>query len=104
MSASTILKRRAQALLFFVGYALKPSTTGPGSPSHDEHMSQLVTALISLATLPKGTSADAKVEDISIAARSSISRALGVMSVMDFIKAVLFMIESGDQKVSKLDW
>lgn len=102
-SASTILRRRAQALLVFVGYALKPSASESGSSSHDEHMSQLVMALITLATLQEGTGADAKVEDISVAARSSLNRALGVMSVMDFMKAVLSMIESSDKKVLWID-
>lgn len=66
-------------------------------------MSQLVMALITLATLQEGTSADAKVEDISVAARSSLNRALSVMSVMDFMKAVLSMIESSDKKVLWID-
>lgn len=93
------IKRRAQALILFVGYALKAPTPGTEVNSiHEEDMGHLVSALISLATL-QGAS-ETKVEDISNAARSSLKRVLSVMSAPDFISAVLSMIQSGDRMVN----
>lgn len=63
-------------------------------------MSDLVSLLIDLSTIQGGASTDGKVDDISKAARSSMVRALGVMSVSDFISAVLSMLESGEPRVS----
>jgi U3 small nucleolar RNA-associated protein 10 len=93
---STVLRRRAQALVIFVGYAIKPSTS---ERSQQGHVNHLMTALIALSTLESGTNADTKVDEISQAARTSMDRALRVMSVVDFANAVLSMIESGEQRV-----
>ncbi|KAF9468309.1 hypothetical protein BDZ94DRAFT_1246474 [Collybia nuda] len=98
-SISTALKRRAQALLMFIGHSLKPTTSESRSPSYEENMGQLVTALISLATLQEGAGVETKIGDICIAARSTINQVLGVMSVIDFVKAVQSMIKSGDEKI-----
>ncbi|KAG5644278.1 hypothetical protein DXG03_008763 [Asterophora parasitica] len=95
-ASSTALRRRAQALLMFVGHALKPSA--PGSTASEEDLSRLVAALISLATL-QGASTDTKVDEICLAARASLNRALGVMAASDFVAGVLSMVESGDVQV-----
>ena len=58
-----------------------------------------MTALIALSTLKNGANADAKVDEISQAARASMDRALRVMSVVDFANAVLSMIESAEERV-----
>lgn len=58
-----------------------------------------MTALIALSTLENGANADAKVDEISQAARASMDRALRVMSVVDFANAVLSMIESAEERV-----
>jgi U3 small nucleolar RNA-associated protein 10 len=62
-------------------------------------MSHLVAALIALSVLESSANADTKVEEVSHAARSSMDRALRVMSVVDFANAVLSMIESGEPRV-----
>jgi U3 small nucleolar RNA-associated protein 10 len=94
---SIVLRRRAQALIIFVGFAVKPSTSESSQQGHVRH---LVTALIVLSTLENGANVDAKVDEIAQAARSSMDRALRVMSVVDFASAVLSMIESGKERVS----
>ena len=91
------MKRRAQALILFVGYALKPSV----SPSSDEESITIVIAhLTTLATLTgKRKPTDPKIDEISEAARSSMHRLLSGMSVANFIQSVESMLKSGDAKV-----
>ena len=79
-----------------MGYALKPRTPKSAtSGDHEKEMGSLVYALISLAQ-PEPSSAEAKVDDIALASRSSLNRALGVMLASDFINAVLLMVQSAD--------
>ncbi|KAJ6619037.1 hypothetical protein B0H10DRAFT_1194701 [Mycena sp. CBHHK59/15] len=95
-------KRRAQALVTFVGYGLKmspPTAAASTSVPEGGAMSDLVSLLIALATARGGSTPDTKVEDISQAARSSLSKALGCMSVVDFIDAILSILKSGDSRV-----
>ena len=89
---STSMKRRAQALIFFVGYALKPE----GCPSSEgESISAVIARLTTLATLTGGN-----IDEISEAARSSIHRLLSGMSVANFIESVESSLKSGDAKVN----
>lgn len=104
MPLSAVLRRRAHALIIFVGSALKPSAhvQAPASstePPGGRAISNLVSALIALATLQGGPNTENGMDDISQAARASLNQALGVMSAVDFISAVLSMVESGDQVV-----
>ena len=90
------MKRRAQALIVFVGYALKPEE----SPSSEgESISAVIARLTTLATLTGGTT-DTNIDEISEAARSSIHRLLSGMSVANFIESVESMLKSGDAKVN----
>lgn len=98
-SSSTILRRRAQALITFIGYAIK-STPQSAQSSEDSSISSVVSNLLTLATLKDvGKSADTKVDEISQAARNSISRLLESMSAVTFIDSVLAILEQGDAKV-----
>ncbi|KAJ7762738.1 hypothetical protein DFH07DRAFT_813302 [Mycena maculata] len=99
-SAATF-KRRAQALVIFVGFATKmsPPTGAQVNVPEGGSMSNLVSLLIALATARGGSSPDTKVEEISQAARSSLTRALGFMSAVNFIDAVLSILKSGDSRV-----
>lgn len=92
---STNMKRRAQALIIFVGYALKPRA----SPSSEESINTVMAQLTTLATLRAGNPTDAKVDEISEAARSSLHRLLSDMSVTNFIDSVESMLNSKDAKV-----
>jgi len=102
LPSSAIFKRRAQAIVTFVGYALKSSSPAVpvGVVPEGGATSDLVSLLITIATLQGGTVAENNVDDIRKAARLSMSRALGVMSAVDFISAVRSMLESGEQRVS----
>ena len=85
--------------MIFVGYALKPRTPkSPTSEDHEIEMGSLVSALIFLAH-SQPSSAEARVGDITLASRSSLNRALGVMLASDFINAVLLMVQSADPMV-----
>jgi U3 small nucleolar RNA-associated protein 10 len=92
------MKRRAQALILFVGYALKPKV----SPSSEgESISTVIAHLTTLATLKGGETIDTNIDEISEAARSSIHRLLSGMSVAIFIESVESMLKSGDAKVNE---
>ncbi|KAJ6464259.1 hypothetical protein C8R47DRAFT_1180243 [Mycena vitilis] len=99
-SAATF-KRRAQSLVVFAGYAMKmsPAAAVPVAVPEDGTMSNLVSLLIALATARGGSSPDTRVEEISQAARTSLGKALGCMSAVDFIDAVLSILQSGDPRV-----
>ncbi|KAJ6578862.1 hypothetical protein DFH09DRAFT_980162 [Mycena vulgaris] len=101
--SAAAFKRRAQALVVFVGYAMKLSSSTATEVTvtipDGGAMSNLVSLLISLATARGGSSPDTRVEDISHAARVSLSKALGCMSAVDFIDAVLSILKSGDSRV-----
>ena len=83
VSPSTVLKRRAQALIIFVGLAMNPNKPGKEGQSP---ISPLVAQLMALATVD--TNSPAKLDDILEAARSSLNRLLGTMSVNDFIESI----------------
>src|SRR5258707_12071217 len=97
VSPSTVLKRRAQALIIFVGLAMKSDKPGKDGQSP---VSALVTQLMSLAAVD--TNSSAKLDDILEAARSSLNRLLGTMSVMDFIESVQSILLLEDVKVRHL--
>ncbi|KAF8154101.1 hypothetical protein B0H34DRAFT_800000 [Crassisporium funariophilum] len=98
-SSSTNLKRRAHALILFVGYALKPRNSTAASLQEDMSLSTVIANLISLATFPGGQSNETKIDEVVDAARSSMNRLLSSMSVINFIQSVKAMLESGDDKV-----
>ncbi|KAJ7452113.1 hypothetical protein B0H11DRAFT_1742292 [Mycena galericulata] len=101
LPSAAAFKRRAQALVIFVGFAMKmfPSGGAQVDVAEGGAMSHLVSLLIALATARGGSSPDTNVEEISQAARSSLTRALGCMSAVDFIDALLSILKSGDSKV-----
>ncbi|KAJ6463475.1 hypothetical protein C8R45DRAFT_840925 [Mycena sanguinolenta] len=100
---ASAFKRRAQALVVFVGFAIKmsPSTATVVAVPEDGSMSNLVSLLIALATARGGSTPDTRIDDISQAARTSLSNALGCMSAVDFIDAVLSILQSGDSQVQR---
>ena len=98
VSSTSILRRRAQALIIFVGHAFKPKPSTTNSPESEGSISTVITQLIKLATLPEGKSTETKVEEISEAARASMNRLLCSTSVFNFINAVHSMLGSGDTK------
>ncbi|KAF7321073.1 U3 small nucleolar RNA-associated protein 10 [Mycena chlorophos] len=89
-------RRRAQALVVFVGHAMKMMAASSSSSEvavpQDGTPSDLVSLLIALATTDG-------VEEINQAARTSLTKALGCMAVVDFVHAVLSILRSQDAGV-----
>lgn len=88
-SPSMLLKRRAQALILFV------STAITSAPSSSPVMTTDVVSPLILLTSIK----DSAVEDVMQTAMLSLNRILSVVAVVDFIQAVLNMLQTGDVKV-----
>jgi len=96
VSPSTVLKRRAQALIIFVGLAMKSNMPGKEGQSP---VSALVAQLIALAAVD--TNSSAKLDDILKAARSSLNELLSTMSVIDFIESVQSILLLEDVRVRR---
>lgn len=98
-SAPTIFKRRALAILTFVGFAIRPSRPA-GTPaalgiSDEGHTSTLIARLIQLASL------EAQARDISDAANQTIQKVLKATSATVFVTASLVMLQSDHDKVRR---
>jgi U3 small nucleolar RNA-associated protein 10 len=78
---------------------MSPSAAVHVAVPEDGATSNLVSLLIALATARGGSTPDTRTEDISQAARISLSKALGCMSAVDFVDSVLFILQSGDSRV-----
>lgn len=111
ISPSTVFRRRAQAIITFVGFSAKtfPSILLQKNPDSMDvvhpnggNLSEVVSILITLSTKSTSTSTstvEAKVEDIAKSARLSMSRILSVMPAIDFIDTVLVMLSNEDSLV-----
>ncbi|KAJ7178741.1 armadillo-type protein [Mycena crocata] len=99
--SAAAFKRRAQALVLFVGHAMKSPAHGGDEITVPEGgaMSNLVSLLIAVATARGGSTPDTRVEEVSKAARVSLRKALSCMSAVDFIEAVLSILKFGDSQV-----
>jgi U3 small nucleolar RNA-associated protein 10 len=98
LSPSMMGKRRAQALIIFVGFALKPKTVLSAAKDGGA-ISEVVAQLITFAAGSRVNSPEAKPDDILEAARESLNRLLTSMSVIDFLNSVETILLSGDDKV-----
>ena len=98
---SSVSKRRAQALIVFVGHALQSSssTKHPRDPIANAAISDVVSLLVHLATLQGGSTPESNVDAISNAAQSTMSLSLSAMPATDFIKAVLTTLQSREERV-----
>ncbi|KAJ7756261.1 hypothetical protein B0H16DRAFT_696293 [Mycena metata] len=99
--SAAAFKRRAQALVVFVGFAMKmaPPAAAHVDVPEEGATSNLVSLLIALATARGGSTPDTRVEEVSQAARTSLRKALNCMSAVDFVDAVLSILQSGDSRV-----
>ncbi|CAA7262090.1 unnamed protein product [Cyclocybe aegerita] len=95
VSFTTVMKRRLQALIIFIGFALKARVTSPGALERPT-MSMVIAQLIKLAT---STSSEVKTDEVSEVARLSLRRLLVSMSVVDFVDVINSMLESQDVKI-----
>ena len=99
---STLFKRRAQALVVLVEYALRSSSPPLPTDSISEGggVADLVALLIDIATLHSSLNAE---DTLSQAARSCLGQGVSVMSAVDFVGALLVMLESEEDQVSGHD-
>ncbi|KAK2465147.1 hypothetical protein APHAL10511_002839 [Amanita phalloides] len=95
---ATILKRRAKALIIFVGSAVTSTSKSVFQASSDE-IGTFVSTLVSLASLPAGLDGDTNVDDIQQAAYSTMSSILTLMPATGFVSSALTMLESQEQSV-----
>lgn len=95
----TLLRRRAQALVIFVGYAFRPKGSLATISDIDLSVSSVISQLILIATIKDGSPADIKLHEVAEAARSSLNKLLTSLSVTNYIEAVQAMLESTDVKV-----
>ncbi|KAK7055439.1 U3 small nucleolar RNA-associated protein 10 [Favolaschia claudopus] len=98
-SLPTAFRRKAHALVVFVGSAAKMVTSSMPQISipDDGTTSSLVSLLVALAN-DHSDSSDTRPEDISQAAHAALAKALRCMPVTDFIDAVLFILRSSDSR------
>ncbi|KAJ3806976.1 armadillo-type protein [Lentinula aff. lateritia] len=117
VSPAVVFRRRAQAIITFVGFAAKtfPASTTPkpqnntdamddaqAPPQDSSNLSDVVSILIALSTKnTSGGSSEAKIEDIATSARLSLTRVLSVMSAVDFIDTVLLMLSNNDHLIQE---
>ncbi|KAF9268872.1 hypothetical protein L218DRAFT_536645 [Marasmius fiardii PR-910] len=99
-STTTLCKRRAQAIVTFVGHAAKVfPTTDESSSSERSTLSNLVSLFISLATLKGGSTPDTRIDEVNKNARLALDKVLSIVPARDFIDAILSMLGSGDKLV-----
>ncbi|KAJ3965955.1 hypothetical protein EV361DRAFT_608730 [Lentinula raphanica] len=113
VSAAVVFRRRAQAIITFVGFAAKtfPTSNTPRlrnpddiniSQSEDNNYSDVVSILISLSTTStSGSDAETKIQDAAKSARLSLARVLNVMSAASFIDTVAMMLSSDDDLIQE---
>ncbi|KAL0575096.1 snoRNA-binding rRNA-processing protein utp10 [Marasmius crinis-equi] len=97
LSPTILCKRRAQAIITFVGHSAKSFASSEDIEGSD--LSKLVSLLISLATAKSGSTPESKIEDLNKSARLAMDRVLSLVPARDFIDAILSMLGSGDVPV-----
>lgn len=103
VASATVQRRRAQALILFVGQAIT-ATTLPGKsrgPMSQANASQLVASLISLATARQGDSS-LGLEELGHASRLTMKAFLGSLPVTEFVKSLLAIAKNGAPEVCVL--
>ena len=99
----SVLKRRAQALIIFVGHALLASANKhPYDTVANEAVSDFVYLLVHMATLSEGAKPESTVDYISKAAQSTLAQSLGAMPAANFISAVSTTIGTKVERVRSI--
>ncbi|OJA15136.1 hypothetical protein AZE42_07566 [Rhizopogon vesiculosus] len=91
--SSSIIKRRAQALIMFVGYAITPTPSTEVSRA-DNQTTELISLLIHLTTTEGENIAD--VVSVTQQATSKVMNAIGAA---DFLNGALVMLQSDDTRI-----
>lgn len=96
----SVLKRRAQALIIFVGHALQTTLTKRLSDSPAREITGgLFSILVNIATLQGGLTPESNIDHISNAVQTTMSLSLSVMPAADFVNSVVNALESKEERV-----
>ncbi|TFY70773.1 hypothetical protein EVG20_g2223 [Dentipellis fragilis] len=98
---SAYLKRRAQSLITFVGTTLETSTSAYTATQgvSTGSINNLVSVLLTIASRHDVPLTEADGTDLPKAARLSIDQCLKVMSAVDFINAIINMLDADETSV-----
>ncbi len=96
---SSLKKRQSYALLLFIGHALKQFASVPQSQRADTELPLLVSSLLEIVSIQKGSIVSVELKEIVEAAQWSLKESLEVISTVHFSAAALSMLQSDQQKV-----
>jgi U3 small nucleolar RNA-associated protein 10 len=91
--SSSIIKRRAQALIIFVGYAITPTPSSEVSGA-DNETTELISLLLELTTTE-----GENITDVMSVAQQVTSRVMNAVGAADFLNGALVMLQSDDARV-----
>jgi U3 small nucleolar RNA-associated protein 10 len=91
---SSIIKRRAQALIMFVGYAITPTPSTDISRG-DNATTELVSLLVDLATIE----GDSNISDIVLVTQQTASKVMNAIGAADFLNGALVMLQSDETRI-----
>ncbi|KAG1896221.1 uncharacterized protein F5891DRAFT_1054817 [Suillus fuscotomentosus] len=93
-SSSIIIKRRAQALIMFVGHAIIPTSSADISKG-DNATTELVSLLVDLATIE----GDSNISDILSVTQQTTSKVMNAIGAADFLNGALVMLQSDETRI-----
>lgn len=93
-SSSIIIKRRAQALIMFVGHAIIPTSSADISKG-DNATTELVSLLVDLATIE----GDSNISDILSVTQQTTSKVMNAIGAAEFLNGALVMLQSDETRV-----
>ncbi|KAJ8583913.1 hypothetical protein M405DRAFT_936925 [Rhizopogon salebrosus TDB-379] len=91
--SSSIIKRRAQALIIFVGYAITPTPSSEVSGA-DNETTELISLLLELTTTE-----GENITDVMSVAQQVTSRVMNAVGAADFLNGALVMLQSDDTRI-----
>ncbi|EGO02920.1 hypothetical protein SERLA73DRAFT_102973 [Serpula lacrymans var. lacrymans S7.3] len=98
--SSSILKRRAQALITFVGCVMQPSSpTEEVETVKGASTTALMALFIRLVTMEDSKTPESSLGDIYATTQQSMVKALNIMAVADFMVAVLTLLQSDEDRI-----
>lgn len=91
--SSSIIKRRAQALIMFVGYAITPTPSAEASMDTNE-TTELISLLVDLTTTE-----GENIGDVVSVTQQVTSKVMNAIGAADFLNGALVMLQSNDTRV-----
>ncbi|KAG0706218.1 hypothetical protein DFH29DRAFT_902720 [Suillus ampliporus] len=92
--SSSIIKRRAQALIIFVGYAITPTPSTDISKG-DNATTELISLLVDLATME----GENNIADIVSATQQAMLKVMNAIGAADFLNGALVMLQSDETRI-----